>query len=255
MSLVEFSQTNIFHFFLVFCRIGTPLMFIPAIGESFVMGRVRVIFALMLSLMMTPVLSTYLPPLASNPIMLLFIVAEEIMFGVTIGLLIKLLMSSLHVTGMSIAFSSGLSSGMIFDPSQGTQGSVFGNFLTILATVLIVTTNLHYMFFAAIVESYSTFPVNSLAENYDSYFYLVIRVTAEAFNVGIKMATPFIMVALVFYLGSGVLSRLMPQLQIFFILLPAQIMVSFIIFLLTISITVLWFINYYEESLNNLFVP
>jgi len=255
MNIVDFSQATLFSFFLIFCRIGTPMMFIPAIGEAFVMMRVRVIFALMLSIMMTPVLSHFLPPFPTSYLMLLFLVAEEFLIGVILGLVIKLVMSALHTAGMVVAFMSGLASGMLFDPAQGSQGSIFGNFMAMLATVLIVTTNLHYAFFIGIMESYQTFPVSSLATHYDSYFYLIIRVAAESFNIGIKMATPFLVVGIVFYLGSGILSRLMPQLQIFFILLPVQIITSFTIFFLTISITMLWFMNHYKESINQFFIP
>lgn len=255
MNLADFSQAAVFSFFLVFCRVGTPMMFIPAIGESFVMMRVRVIFALMLSLMMTPILSKYHPSVPDSPLQLAFIAMGELMIGVILGLIIKLVMSSLHVAGMTISFVSGLSSGMLFDPAQGSQGSLFGNFMTMMATVLIIATNLHYMFLYGIVQSYEVFEVGSLGANYDSYFYLVIRVAAESFNVGIKMATPFLVVGIVFYVGSGILSRLMPQLQIFFILLPVQILVGFIIFLLTISVTMIWFIEHYEETINQFFTP
>jgi len=255
MNLVEFSQSAVFSFFLVFCRIGTPMMFIPAIGEAFVMMRVRVMFALMLSIMMTPVLSKFLPSIPISFLGIALLVAEEFMIGVILGLIIKLVMSSLHVAGMTISFMSGLASAMLFDPSQGAQGSIFGNFMALVGTALIVTTNLHHIFFIGIMESYHSFPVNSLAANYDSYFYLIIRVTSEAFNVGIKMASPFLVVGIVFYLGSGILSRLMPQLQIFFILLPVQIMTGFTIFFLTISVTMLWFMNYYEDTINQFFIP
>ena len=251
MTLVDVSQSALFAGFIIFCRVGTASMFIPAIGDATTTTQVRLVFALLITFLLVPVKQHYIGPVPNDALAIIMLALQEVLVGVVLGMTMKIILSSLHVLGMIIAFNSGLSSGMIFDPSQGTQGSPFGNFLTMFATVMILATDLHLTMISGLANSYDKFAIDLFTTQYDDYFSAVVRTTSDAFNIGIKMAMPFIIVGLVFYLGIGILSRLMPQFQIFFLMLPAQILVNILILMLTASAIISWFIGYYEEAVES----
>jgi flagellar biosynthetic protein FliR len=183
------------------------------------------------------------------------LIGGEITIGVALGMTIKIILSSIHVLGMTIAFQSGLASGMIFDPAQGNQGTLFGNFLSLLIIVIILTGDLHYIMIKGITDSYQLMNIGDYSKNYDSITQLIIRTTSDSFNIGIQMAAPFIVTTLILFLVSGILSRLMPQLQIFFLMLPAQIIIGFIIFMASLGAIVSWFIDHYRETLITVLSP
>jgi len=251
MTLADFSIEFIFSIFLVFCRIGSAIMFMPGIGESFVSPAIRLCFALILSFIITPVVQNSIPIIPSSVIELVLLIGAEITIGIALGMTLKIILSAIHVLGMIVAYQSGLASGMIFDPSQGNQGTFFGNFLTLLIVVVILASDTHFILIKGLAESFHLINFGTYHEHYDSITQMIIRSTSDAFNVGVKLSAPFIVSGLLLYLVSGVLSRLMPQLQIFFLMLPAQILMGFIILLASLSGVVLWFISYYEETILN----
>ena len=81
------------------------------------------------------------------------------------------------------------------------------------------------------------------------------RLIANSFVMAIQFATPFIVFAIVFYTGMGLLARLQPQMPVFFVALPLQIMISLVIMSLVIPAILLWFVDRLEASLNFFFVP
>ncbi len=253
MTLAEFSTSAIFSTFLIFCRIGSACMFLPAVGETFISPMIRVVFAGLLSLMIVPLYQTQLPTIPESSIELIILLGGEITIGMIIGITMKTILSAVHVLGMTISYQSGLSSGMMFDPSQGTQGSLFGNLLSMAVIITIISSDLHFILIKGITHSYELFNVGSYFEHYDDFSNLIIKTTNDAFNIGVQMSAPFLVGGLLLFIVSGVLSRLMPQLQIFFLMLPAQIILSLIIFMASIGAVVLWFVEYYREFITNLF--
>ena len=98
------------------------------------------------------------------------------------------------------------------------------------------------------------FPADSLLESTGQMAEVVARITNTAFNAGVKMAMPFIIVTLVVYTGFGLLGRLMPQIQIFFLALPLQIILAFLTLSLVFSSIMLFWLNTYEQSITRYLV-
>jgi flagellar biosynthetic protein FliR len=227
-------------------------MFIPAIGETNVPPNIRLVIAIAVSLLISSASfgSINMP---SSPLMLTIILAQEITVGIILGLSTKILLSAIHVFGLSIASQSGLASAMLFDPSQGTQGSLFGNLFTYLVIALILSMDLHLVIISGLANTYNFFPVNSFAEHYEDFIDVIVKITSGAFTTGIKMSFPFIISGLLLAISAGILSKLMPQLQIFYLLLPVQIILAIIMLLLTFSSLTMWYIDYFSDHLNQLF--
>lgn len=240
-------------FLLIFARVGTLVMLLPAIGESAVPARLRLVFALMLTLVFFPILSDSLPGIPVTLGGLVSLLFTEMIVGFFIGLLVRLVMSALQVAGSVIAMQTGLGFAQNFDPSQGQQSAIFGSFLYVLGVAMIFTTDLHHLFVAAIFDSYQLFPPGRLPPVEDGLA-LAVETVADSFALGIQLSAPFLAFGLIFYFGLGVLARLMPQVQVFFVGAPANILLGFIMFAALLGVTMMWFLTHVQDAVAPLIV-
>ncbi|MBZ0218688.1 MAG: flagellar biosynthetic protein FliR, partial [Fimbriimonadaceae bacterium] len=120
-------------------------------------------------------------------------------------------------------------------------------FLSMTAIAVIFVTDLHHLLIVAIVESYTMFQPGNLIPLGD-FAEMATRTVANSFRVAIQIAAPFLAFGLLFYLGVGVLARLMPQVQVFFVIMPVNILLGFILFALLLSVMVKMFIEHFEST-------
>lgn len=236
-------------YLLVFSRVGAMVMLLPAIGEMGVPAPVRLILALGISLALTPQVQSNYPAVApQTTIALVILIVQEVTAGILVGAMARIIMSSLQVAGYLIATQTGLAYAQTIDPTQNTQGAVLGNFMSLLGTTLIFLTNLHHLAIGAIAGSYHMLPPGGHLPTADMA-QLVIQLTSSAFALGFQLAAPFLVFGFAVYAGLGVLARLMPQLQIFFVAVPINIMCGFLIMLALIGSLMTVFLNYYSTSM------
>ena len=239
---------NVFAFLLIFTRVGAILMVVPALGEASVPARVRLTIALMTTLVLTPVVSANMPVLPNGFLETGLLIAGEVLVGVLIGGVARVILSALHVGGSVIAFQTGLASSQTFDPTQGVQAAIVASFLTLLGVVMIFATDSHLLILEAISNSYTLFPPGQFAPIGD-FAKLAISEVSSSFALGIQIAAPFIVYGLVFYIGLGLIARLMPQLQVFFIAMPLNIFLGFVLVLFLVSGIMMWFIQHFQDGL------
>jgi flagellar biosynthesis protein FliR len=238
-------------FLLVFARIGTMLMLLPGLGEQNISSRIRLTIALVLAAVLLPLhRSAYHIDTGSlGPDVVLLV--EEIMIGAVLGLTARLTISALDVAGSVIAQQLGLGFVTAVDPTQGEQGALVGNFLTMLALTLIFATNMHYLVIAALNDSYNVFTPGEVPSTGDVAA-LITRTVAGAFRIGIQLSAPFLAFGLLFNIGLGVLSRLMPQMQVFFVALPLSIMIGLLFLVLGLGAMMGFFLDYVAGVLHAL---
>ena len=129
-----------------------------------------------------------------------------------------------------------------------------GNFLTVLGVTLIFATNMHYLVIAALNDSYNIFQPGHLPLTGDVAKHIT-DVVATSFRIGLQLAAPFLVFGLLFNVGLGVLSRLMPQMQVFFIGLPLSILLGLLLLVVVIGALMGTFVGYMEGVLGALVVP
>jgi flagellar biosynthetic protein FliR len=247
--LSDFLVSELFAFLLVFCRLGTALMVMPGFSEIYVPTRIRLLLALTFSLILAPTIKT-LPPLPPEIFGLTSLIIAEIITGFLIGTMARMMISAIHMAGMIIAYQSSLASALIPDvtQNQGGQGSVLGNMLAMSAIVIIFASDTHHLMLRGIADSYTLFLPGKMPMLGD-FADQASRVMNGAFEMSMKLSAPHLVVGLVLYLGAGVLSRLMPNMQIFFIMIAPQILISFFIFMIVISTLLMWYLDYFRETL------
>jgi flagellar biosynthesis protein FliR len=239
-------------YLLVFARTGAMVMLLPPIGDSNVPARVRLMLALAIAITLAPTVASAYPQTAPQNIAALTVmIAQEVTVGILVGTLAHVIMSSISVAGTIIAAQIGLSYAQTLDPtSNGQQGAVIGNFLSLLAVVLVFGANLHHLAIGAVSGSYhlippgTSLPTGDMAE-------MAIRIVSGSFLLGFQLAAPFLVFGFAVNAGFGVLARMMPQLQVFFVATPLNITVGFVVLTLLLGTMMTLFLNFYATQMGS----
>jgi flagellar biosynthetic protein FliR len=236
---------------LEFARIGAMVMLLPGFGEVNIPVRIRLGIALMLTMILLPLHRAAYTVDMNSMAPLMVMMVHEIIIGVVLGATARVTLSALQVAGSVIAQQLGLGFVTSIDPTQGQQGALIGNFLTILGLTLLFATDMHHLVIAALNDSYNVFAPGQLLPSGDVAS-LFTRAFTTAFKIGIQLAAPFIVFGLVFNLGLGILARLMPQMQVYFVGVPLSILGGFMILAVIIATMMGTFMDYFGGVLHEL---
>jgi flagellar biosynthesis protein FliR len=238
-------------FMLVFARIGAMVMLLPGFGEVNIPVRIKLSIALLLTMIILPLHRQAYQVDLSSLAPLVVLMLHEIVIGVVLGATARVTLSALQVAGSVIAQQLGLGFVTAIDPTQGQQGLLIGNFLTILGLTLLFATDSHHLVIAALNESYRIFAPGQMFSTGDVAA-LATKAFASAFKIGMQLSAPFLVFGLVFNLGLGVLARLMPQMQVYFVGVPLSILVGFLILALVITAIMGTFLDYFVGVMHQL---
>jgi flagellar biosynthetic protein FliR len=195
------------------------------------------------------VVAGQLPSMPKAAVALFVLVVGEVVVGLFIGTVTRLFLAALTIAGSIIAYVSALANALTNDPSAAQQSSIAGTFLTLVGLVVIFTLDLHHVMLAAVIDSYQIFvpgqpiPIGDFSQ-------VITRLVTQVFLLAFQISAPFVAAGLIFYLGMGLLARLMPQIQIFFIAMPIQITMGLVILSITLPIAISWFITWFREGLS-----
>lgn len=223
-------------------------MVLPALGETAVPARVRLLLALSISLIIYGLIRESMPIMPVSPVALGVLIVSEVLIGVMIGMSIRLLVSALHIAGTIIAMQSGLAMANAFDPAQGGQTAIVATFMTLVGVTLVFVTDLHHLMISAMYNSYTLFPIGGALAVGD-FAELISNTVSNSFKLGVQLAAPIIVYALVFNAGLGIISRLVPQLQVFFVAIPINVTLAFAILMVVMGAIMNWYIDFMRVSL------
>jgi len=250
MNLEQFLAVNIFQFFLVFARIGGAMIVLPGYGEAYVSPQIRLVLGLAVSLVAMPMLQSHLPQMPQRLDIFALLLGSELGVGVFFGSVARVLLLATQSAGMIIALQIGVANALVADPITAQQGAVPGNFMLALALALIFVTGLDHMAIKSLIGTYAVIvpgvmpPMGDVAD-------FMSRTVADSIVLAVQLATPFLVYGVVFAVGLGLLARLMPALQVFFIATPLQLLGGISIIAISLTTASIWFLNSYEEHLSN----
>lgn len=239
---------------LIFCRVGSTLMLLPGFGEAYVPMRVRLMMALMLSIVLVPAI-TNLPPVPNDVFSVVTLIIAEVMVGLFLGFLTRILMSGIQMAGMIIALQSSLASAVVQDVTQVQgQASAISNFLGMAALTLMFIMDLHHLMLRGLADSYTLFLPGQfpIVEDFSKH---AVEMMTGAFAASLQIAAPVVVISIITYLGAGILARLVPNIQIFFLIMAPQILISLFILMISFSAMMLWYMDYFKESLTKFIAP
>ncbi len=252
LDLASLVSGNVFAFLLIFCRIGCIFMLMPGVGDAYVPARVRLQLALFVSFILLPFLLPQLPAMPDSALRVSEYIVVEIGSGLFIGFIMRLLLSTLEVAGMLIALQIGLSNAMVLNPTIQSQGSITGTMLSMLGIVLLFESGLLDMTLKAFVQSYVVFKPGMFIAIGDMTHFISQSVN-DSFSLALRLVAPFMILGIVFQLTGGLMVKMIPQMQIFFVLAPLQILFGLAIFAASIGTMMAVWGKGYEEIFMRIF--
>ena len=225
-------HTWLAEFFWPFFRILALLLTAPLFGARGIPAHTKIAIAFVITIIVAPLLPPIHTSFSPASAFGLLIVAQQLLIGIAMGLAIKLLFMAIELAGHIIGLQMGLGFATFFDPQNGTQVPLVGQFLTILAMLLFLSFNGHLLIINALVSSFDTIPIGAnLAPQ--SFMALVLS-ASNMFSWGVQLALPVMAALMLVNAALGVLTRASPQLNIFAIGFPLTLGVGFIILAVSI---------------------
>jgi flagellar biosynthetic protein FliR len=247
----DFLAGQVWAVFLVFARIGSAFAVLPGFAEASVPARVRLLLAAAITLVIAPVVSGSLPPLPPEPMRLALIAGTECATGLFIGLVARMMLAAAHVAGMIIGFQTSLANAFAFDPATQQQGVITAAWMSVLALVVMFAADLHHVLLRALADSYDVFPAGRGLDP-GEFAEAASQLVSRSFALGLRMAMPFLVYALLLFVALGLMQRLMPQMQVFFVALPLQLTVGIVLLALCTGVAMVTFVEDLAGSMTSL---
>ena len=207
---------------LVLARVGATLALLPGLGETATPAVVKAGTVLTVTMVLLPVIEPLLPPRPESEVTLGLMVLTELANGLWFGWLARVLTTSLPVAGQVIADFAGLANVLMPNPELGAQTTAISRLYDVAVPALILSSGLYAELLAAFVGFYRLIPPGTLAWVPDSTA-ATVSIVAASFNLAMRLAAPFILASIAWNVAIGLVARLVPRLQIFFVALPGQI--------------------------------
>lgn len=252
--LRELLSLNVFGFFLIFARVGTLFFMMPGFGAAYVSIRFRLSIGLAVSFVMMPMIVGALPGMPGTIVEMVLLIIAEAVVGIFLGTIAFVIASALQTAGTVIAYFSSMANALIQDPIAEQQSSLFAGFLSTAGMVLIFVTDTHHLMLRAVADSYTLF-VPGQPLMLGDFSEIIARRVADSFALGLQLASPLVITALTYYLGIGLLGRLMPQLPVFFFGMPIQITMQITVLTLSLSGILMLFLAKFEAAYIDLLMP
>ncbi|MFC5372768.1 flagellar biosynthetic protein FliR [Brevundimonas faecalis] len=232
---------------LIFARVGAVMMMLPGIGESYVPPRVRLSLALLLALVLWPLVGGTLPALPPTLGGMAGWIIREVLTGLAIGAILRSFMTALTTAGEIVSVQTTLGFAQTANPLQAQPGSTLSAFLMLLGVTLIFATDTHHLFIAGLLGSYEAIaPAKPLIAG--DFAALAVRTLGQSFMLGVQLAAPVLVFALIFNLASGLVARVMPAFQVYFAAAPLSVILGLSIFALSLGVMGTVFIDRYRAA-------
>ncbi|ATR82409.1 flagellar type III secretion system protein FliR [Pseudomonas sp. FFUP_PS_473] len=220
-------STWVASFILPLFRVAAVLMTMPIFGTTLLPARIRLYFAVAITVVIVP----GLPPLPEvNPLSLsgLLLIAEQVIIGALFGMALQLFFQAFVIAGQIVAIQMGMAFASMVDPANGVNVAVVSQFLTMLVTLLFLSMNGHLVVFEVLTESFTTLPIGSgLLVN---HFWDMAGRLGWVLGAALLLVLPAITALLVVNIAFGVMTRAAPQLNIFSIGFPLTLVLGLGIF-------------------------
>jgi flagellar biosynthesis protein FliR len=225
-ELLKVNWNNFIALAFICVRIAIIFAVIPFFSAQIVPRRVTAMIAFFLSLVLMPVVPAVQVQMTDlNLLSIVFIMLHEMLIGLCIGLSIDVIFAGVQIAGELIGFQIGFSIANVVDPTSGITSPIISNVLYISAMLLFLSFGGHHMLIKALVESFQVIPIGDTMVH-RKFLMAVIEYSGQMFIIGTKVAAPIIGITLLINIALAVISRALPQMNVFIVSFPLTIAVG-----------------------------
>jgi flagellar biosynthesis protein FliR len=252
-------QTFLVLFGLCFARIVSYCAFVPFLGGKAVPAKVKVAVAMALTVIAFPQLSAEVAQtggeLKFGPLGFFFLMLKECFIGFTLSYISTAVFEGIQIAGRFIDVQRGASMAEVMAPELNEKVSELGQFKFQLSLVLFILSGLHREFIKVLVESFQAIPATRLPEVHGGVtpsLELLISVSAETLYIGVQLSLPIVLALLLTDIFFGIINKVAPQINVFFLAMPVKMMLGLFVFSLSIMLLADQYSLYFMKSLNSL---
>ena len=229
MSIVQTPFQDFNHFLLIFIRVGVILFILPFFNSRTIPTLSKVGLSFIMAILIYPVTEQQLTAFPTTVLGVAHLVAGELVVGMILGLLVQVFFEGVRIMGQLVGFQTGFAITNILDPQSGTQVSILSNMAYLMAMVLFLVLNGHHILLNALRESFDIIRVGGLSLNRLMLTELV-KHSGDMFIIGIKIGAPAIAALIIAKVIFGLITKLIPQMNIIIVAFPIQIVVGLLFF-------------------------
>ena len=235
--LLEFSQAELLRFILIVCRVSPLMIIAPFWGSPLVPGQVRIYLALMVSALLMPVVRAPLPPdVATSLITLLFSISSEMLLGFLFAYLTILMFAAIQMAGQLVDIQVGFGIANVYDPLSGSQVTLIGQVLYMAAIFVFILLDGHHMMMKGLADSFVVAPPGHPFSGMGPIQMLVERGGSLMFILAAQVAAPAMTALFLVNIAMGLVSRVLPQINIFLVGLPLNVGIGLLVLAASMSI-------------------
>lgn len=213
-----------FHIFLlVLLRVSALLMAAPIFGHRNFLGRAKIGLAFMVSLIIFPQVADQDIQVPEALFPYVFMMVREVLMGLILGFVVLLLFVGIQFAGQLVGLQMGFGIVNVIDPQSSNQLSIIGQFLNILAILILLSTNGHHIILRGLMNSFDVVPLGGVVALDVAVMHKLIAISAQVFVVAVKISAPILVALFLVSVAMGILARTVPQMNVFIVGFPLQI--------------------------------
>ena len=235
MELPIFTTTLVQGFLICLARVAAVFAVIPVFSGGQLPPQMRIGIAVMFALLTYPVVQQVLPVTPLTVVDMAMIVAAEVIFGLLVGFLAQLIFMAAEFAGSVVGYQMGFAMANVFDPTTQQQVALISQFQGVFAILLFLSMNVHHMFLEAIVASFMLLPPGNLNLS-GGAIPMIVELSNHALVLSVRLVAPILVILILANLILGLITRIVPQLNVLFLSFPMKIGLSFMIMGLTFGV-------------------
>ncbi len=239
---------------MIFLRIMGVFTAAPIFGNQSIPVIIRVLISAFIAYITFLTIDTTAIEIQPEFLPLAIFGFKEILTGLIIGFSLNLVFYGISFAGWIVGFNMGLSMANAFNPTTDIENNIIGEVFFIFAAIVFFLINGHHYIISAVVASFKVIPLGNFTLNEAAYI-LLLKYSAAVFVIAIKIASPIIVSYFLVIIGEGIIARVIPQIQVFFITQPLKVGLGFLLLSFAVPMYLYIFkqvLKSYEESLYNL---
>ncbi len=207
---------------LIFLRIAAALLVAPVFSQNSLPALTKLFLALMLTYILFFTIGDARVGYDIGLLNLALLGVKEVITGILMGFTFNFVFYGISFAGLLIGFDMGLAVAQLFDPMTESTSNVVGETIVILATLIFLLINGHHHLINSLAYSFKVIPLGTYVVN-EKVYILLTKYSAMIFLIAVKLAAPVIVSFFLLHLATGIISRVIPQMNVFFVLQPAKI--------------------------------
>lgn len=229
--MIDFNDL-IIYFILIFCRVSGIFFVSPFFSNKALSARIRVGFSFFVSFLLLNIVpkSTVFLENLTFPVFTVLII-KELIIGILIGFLVALVFSVVQTASQIYSMNIGLMMANTFDPVSQNQVPVLGQLKNLFLLAIFFVYGIHRVIILRLIDTFYYDPIGQISYNIDNIAVFFIKYFSYYFLLAIQLSLPVLGVLLLIDMILGVLSRIAPQMNVFFIGMPLKLLVGFYVLL------------------------